>query len=472
MTNSHLILILRTLSKKEERELRKWLNSPAHNHREDVILLFEYLLAGQHLYEEKFLQKERVYSRIFPKEAYDDAKIRQTMHFLLKSVEEFLIYHEQQSDEVRARMALASVFRKRKLDRAFKKAIKNVETLQNKASYRNEQFLRNEYLLQIEKYQFQEGKKRTTEMNLQEASDALDETFIADKLRQSCLMIAHQLVYKAKYSIGLLEDVLTHIEKNDLLHLPAIAVYFYGYKAFTSDDSQGYFAKLREAIEAHKEVFPNHELRDIYLMAINYCVTKLNVGEANMLQNAFDLYQSGIEAKILIENNNLTHFTFRNIVNIGTKLKKLDWIEHFIANYSKYLADPYRLPMIQFSEAKLHFARKDYSKAMQLLAQSDFDDILSNLHGKSMLIIMYYEEGEIDALESLIESMRAYIRRKEIMGSFRTIYSNLIKYTRKLIRINPFEQSEVQQLRVEIENARPLPEKEWFIQQVDSLQVR
>lgn len=470
MQNSHLTLVLRTLSKKEERELRKWLCSPVHNQREDVVALFEYLMAGDHLREDKFLRKERVFSRIFPQEPYDDAKVRQTMHFLLKAVEEFLIYKEQRGDEVRARMALSSVYRKRKLDRAFRKAVRGVETLQQKAPYRNEQFLRNEYLLQMEKYQFQEGKKRTTEMNLQEVSDALDHTFIADKLRQTCLMLSHQAVYKAEYKIGLLDEVLAYVEQNQLEKLPAIAAYYFVYRSLTGqEDSNSYFERLKQLISDKGRLFPHHELRDIYLMAINYCVSRYNAGDDSMPVELFKLYRNGIENKILLENNALSHFTFRNIVNLGTALKEFDWVNSFINNYQQYLSEKYRETFVQFSKAKLHFTKREFDKAMQLLAQSDFDDILTNLYGKSMLIIMYYEKDELDALESLLGSMRTYIRRRQVTGVHKLAYTNIIKYSRKLIRINPFDRTQVSKLREEVESAKPLPEKEWFLKQLEKL---
>ncbi len=470
MENSHLTAVLRTFSKKEARDLRKWLNSPAHNQREDVTQLFEYLMAGAHLEEDKFLQKERVFSKLFPDEAYDDAKLRQSMHFLLKSVEEFLIYQELHEDEARSRMALASVYRKRKLDKAFQKTIKSVETLQEAAPYRNEQFLRNEYLLQLEKYNFQEGKKRTIEMNLQEVSDALDTTFLADKLRQSCLMLAHQAVYNAQYNIGLLDEVLRFVEGGAYLQHPAIAIYYYGYKAVTDESGQLYFQHLRREIQKNKDLFPHSELRDIYLMAINYSIRQVNkMGKEHYLRELFELYRNGIENKILIEHNELSRFTFRNTINTGISLKEFDWINNFIDEYQVYLPAQHRENLVQFSRARLHFAKKEYKKAMRLLAQSDFDDILTNLYSKSMLIMMYYEEDELDALESLIESMRTYMRRKEVMGSYKNIYSNLIKYTKKLIRINPYDKEEKDRLALEIQGTSPLPEKEWFLKQLEKI---
>jgi hypothetical protein len=470
MTDSHLAAILRTLSKKEERELRKWLRSPAHNQREDVVQLFEYLMAGTHLQEEKFLKKERVFAKLFADEPYDDAKIRQVMHFLLRCIEEFLIYQEQQSDEVRARMALASVFRQRKLDRAFQKTVKIVESLQEKAPFRNEQFLRNEYLLQIEKYQFFEGKKRTAEMNLQEVSDALDATFIADKLRQTCLMLSHQAVYKADYKIGLLDEVLSYVEQKKIEDVPAIAAYYFVYMAITGKkDASRYFEKLKNIIKEKSTLFPHHELRDIYLMAINYCVARINAGDENMRAELFDLYRNGIESMTLIENNELSRFTFRNIINLGTALKEFAWINQFIENHQQYLDPKYRETFVKFSKAKLYFTQRQYDEAMKLIAQSDFDDILINLSAKTMLLQIYYELDEYDALESLLESLQIYLRRKEVIGYHKANYQNIVRLARKLVRVNPYDKQQVESLQQNVEETKPLTEKQWFLEQLVKL---
>jgi hypothetical protein len=43
MQKSNLINIFKTFSKKELRDFKKWLQSPLHNQREDVLKLFNYL---------------------------------------------------------------------------------------------------------------------------------------------------------------------------------------------------------------------------------------------------------------------------------------------------------------------------------------------------------------------------------------------------------------------------------------------
>jgi len=469
MENSHLVAIMRTFSAKEIRGLRKWLNSPAHNQRDDVVQLFEYLAAGTHLTEEKFLRKERVLSKIFPGEPFDDAKLRQTMHFLLKAIEEFLIYEELRGDDIRSQMALSTVYRKRKLDKAFQKTFRSVETLQDNAPYRDEHYLRNEYLLQLEKYTFQEGKKRTAEMNLQEVSDALDTTFLADKLRQSCLMIAHQAVYKASYKIGLLEEVLQYAKQSELMKQPAIAIYYNGYMAFTHEGNTNYFQSLRQEIQNHLHLFSHSEIRDIFLMAINYCIRKMNAGEAAFVREAFELYRSGIEEGILIENGVISRFTFLNVIRIALRLGEFAWVESFIPGYKQYLLPNFQDTIVHYSKAKLLFEKKDYKAAMQLLVQVEYDDILLTLNAKSMLLKIFYENDDQDPLESLLGSMRSYINRKEVIGYHKTNYQNIIRYTKKLIRVNPYDAAQKSKLKEEILAANPLTEKSWLLEQLEKL---
>lgn len=468
MKNSHLIVILNTFSKKEVRELRKWLASPAHNQREDVVDLFEYLMSNNRINSEKHLRKEKIFSKLFPKEPFDDAKLRQTMHFLLKSVEEFLIYQEQREDQVRSKMALATVFRKRKLGKAFRKTMKNVEGLQENAPFRNEHFLRNEYLLEQEKYAYLENQKRNIPMNLQEVSDALDTTYFADKLRQSCLMLAHQKVFKAEYKIGLLDEVLEYVEKEDYLEVPAIVIYYYGYQAFTNPNREEYFHKLREVVDHHGHLFPKSEIRDIYLMSINYCIGKINAGNRAFIRESFEIYRRGFGQKILIENNNISRWTFLNVIRIAFSLKELDWVADFVETNQQYLDAKHRESIVLYSQAHLNFEKRDYDKAMSLLVHVDFDDVLLNLYAKVLLIQMYYALEELDALESLLESMRTYIHRKQLMGSHDLIYRNIIRYTRKLIRLNPYDAKQKDKLREEIEGAKGLQIKGWLLEQLEA----
>ncbi|MCU0346076.1 MAG: hypothetical protein MUC59_03975 [Saprospiraceae bacterium] len=470
MEKSHLVNILRVLEKKEVRELRKWVSSPAHNQRQDVVDLYEYLVTGQHLFSEKQLEKEQVFRAIYPERTFSDAEMRQVMHFLLKAVENFLVYNELLKDEVRTQTMLAKVYRKRQLPKLFQKTIEMGQQTQQQQPYRNHQYFENEYALQFEQYTYLSGLGRNTPLNLQEVSDANDVAYLANKLQLSCIMLSHQAVFNTTYRLQLLDELLAYLENNrNLLGIPAIAIYYHQFKAMTQPDLIEHYHLLKKEIFENGRLFPNEEIRVIYLLTINYCIGRINAGISTFFRETFDLYNEGLDKSIFIENGVLSRFTFQNAVTAGLNLKDFEWVEKFIKNYRSLLAEKHQESFVQFNKARLFFEQGNYNDAMKLLAQSDYDDILMALNARAMLLKMYYELNEMDALDSLIESMKSYIQRKKVMGYHRDIFKNLISCTKKLLRIIPGDTIQIEKAKKDIKSLEPLMERKWLLEQLDKL---
>ncbi len=470
MEKSHLVHILRVLDKKEVKELRKWVNSPAHNLRQDVIDLFEYLVSGQHLHSEKHLEKERAFQAIFPCKTYNDAEMRQAMHFLLKAVENFLVYNELLKDEVRTQTMLAKVYRKRQLPKLFQKTIETGRELQEEQPYRNHQYFENEYFLQFEQYTYLSGLGRNTPLNLQEVSDANDVAYLANKLQLSCIMLSHQAVFKTTYRLQILNELLTYLESNQhLLEIPAIAIYYHQFKAMKTPNDESHYRCLKKEIFENGHFFPNEEMRVIYLLTINYCIGRINAGATLFVRESFDLYKEGLEKSIFLENGVLSRFTFNNAVTAGLNLKEFTWVEKFIENYSSHLDEKHQESFIHFNQARLFFEQRAYEKAMKLFAQSDYDDLLMTLNARTMLLKMYYELDEFNALDSLLGSMKTYLQRKKVMGYHKDNYKNIIQYTNKLLKLTNYDKEKIQKLKQEIETANPLTERKWLLAQLDKM---
>lgn len=468
MEKSNLVSILRTFDKKEVRDFRKWLQSPAHNQREDVVNLYEYFMTGQHLTIEKFLVKERVFQSIFPKRTYNDSEMRQTMHFLFKAIEGFLAYNELFKDQVRSQTMLAKVYRQRQLPKLFKKAMDTSLKTQEKQPFRNHQYFENEYALQFEQYSYLSGLGRNVPYNLQEVSDANDKAYLANKLQLSCFMMAHQKVFNADYQLRFIDTLLDQLEADHtFLDIPAIAIYYYGYKAVTQKDDEESYKKLKEQIFRHEGIFPRQENRIILLMANNFCISQINAGKNSYFRESFELYDLGIKKEIFLENGILSRFTYSNAIITALNLNEYEWVEQFIAGHSDYLEAKHRDNYVRFYRARLHFERGEYTTAMRLFAQYEYDDILMSLHAKTMLLKMYYELDEFNALDSLIDSMRTYIHRKKVMGYHKTVFKNLLRYTRKILKVRPNDRTAVMKLKQEIAVAEPLMERKWLLEQLD-----
>ncbi len=469
MNNSRLIEILRVFNKKEIRNLRKWVNSPIGNQREDVVLLFDYLLKNERYQENIGLSKTDIFEQVYNNLRYDDAKMRQLVFFGMKALEEYVIYQELRKDEIKARIALANFYRERNLDKAYQKNFKTLVKLQVEHPYRNCDFLKNEYLLQEEEYIASSRSKRSISLNLQEVSDSLHQTFIAEKLRQSYLMLAHQSVYQTDYKIGLIDEILKEVAENEeLLNTPAIALYYYGYKTNTEKENPSHFVNLKANIFKHGYLFPRGELRDISLMAINYCIGQMNRGKDEFIRESFELYKEGFDKKLFLNNNLVSRWTFLNVVLNAIKLKEFSWAENFINENQIYLEDKYRESFINISFAIFYYQKRDFSKAMNYLLQYEHDDLTINLRAKNILLKIYYEEDEIVALESLLGSMRTYLSRKKIMGYHKDNFKNIIQLTKKLLKVKPYDQTQKDKLKALIEEANPLTtdDRNWLLTQL------
>lgn len=468
MQKSVLVEIVRSFSRKEMRDIHKWLQSPAHNQRQDVIKLFDYL--DKHLSgTEEALEKEQAWKHIFPGQLYDDAYMRQVMYFLLKAIEEHLVFTYYTSDGIRHQLALSRIYRRRKLDKAYKQAHRLGWEILHKQPLRNDFYLLNKYFFEQIEHEHRMDISQSAPVNLQETANALEKWFVEERLRISKDMLANQSIYRQmNYNHGLLDVVLSYVDEKNMLQEPAIAVYYYAYMAFTNPNEESYFDELEHRIHSQVEYFNRLEVRTLYLAALNYCVPKINQGSLDFARRAFKLYKRGIETNILLENETLSRYTFLNTVSSALKVGEFDWAEQFIERYQHVLEEKQRKGTVNFSLSRLYFEKGDYDKAQRFLVEFEYDDMLQNIIAKNMLLRIYYEQDELDAFESLLESLRIYLQRKEALDSTRkTAYKNMISLMKKLLHLNIYSRPQKEKFRELVLQTNPLAERDWLLKQVD-----
>jgi hypothetical protein len=460
MEKSKLIEVLFTCDTRERRLFRLWLQSPIHNQRTDVVLLFD------HLTQSTALDKQKAWKAIAPAETYDDAKLRQVIFFLSKQLDDFLAWQEIQADASLLELSKLRVFRRRKLEKAFKASLTAAQISLANRPFRNSRYLRDFLLVEQENYNYNSTIKWEAKLNLQETADALDIAYIAEKLRISCLMLSHQAVYrKAEYKQGPLSALLVYIEKEDLLNEPAVAVYYHCYLASVDRSNEDHFLSMLKWITESRHQFPISELRELYLFALNFCIYWINKGSQSYLQYAFDLYKHGFEAEILLENGLVSRFSFFNAVGNAIKIGEYTWAEEFIHKFQGNVEERHRQATVEFNLARIFFERKSYDKAQKLLLNYEYDDLLLNILAKIMLLKIYFEQHDFEPLESLLDSMAVYLKRKESLDENRQNgYKHFIKIMRRIVKAWPIAQKQKQIFTQMIQEAEPLMEREWLLQ--------
>jgi hypothetical protein len=258
------------------------------------------------------------------------------------------------------------------------------------------------FQIQAETQRQVSGSARTQDLNLQELSDQLEKSFVLRKLKLACELLSHQAVFRADYNFGLLDAVLAHVRNDPALSAsPEVNLYFHCCLALLHPSQTTHFANMKPLLLRVEAIFQPEECRDVMLLALNFCIRKLNDGDESFAHEGLELYKNALEKGYLLEKGELSRFTFRNVVGMGLKIKAFDWVEQFIAVYGERIAPAHRESMVIFNRARLEYSRRRYREAMLLLQKADYDDLLLNLAAKTLLMKIYYEADELRLLDSL-----------------------------------------------------------------------
>ncbi|MBK8427398.1 MAG: hypothetical protein IPL27_16105 [Lewinellaceae bacterium] len=466
MADFVLYEVINTFDKSELRQFGKFVRSPFFTHRSEMERMYAFLAHCR--YREKALpDKETLFRKSFPDRPYHDLLLRATMSDLCELMEEYLIWQRLRADEVAAKLALVAEFRERNLSKLFQQTTRKLQQYLEDDSVRNARFHRKMLDYQVEIVQFQTRTVRTGELPLQDISNSIDILYLAEKLRHSCTQISHQAVFKTSYVFGLLPNVLDQVESDNYLQVPAIALYYYCYRFLTEPVSLLYFQKFRTELQQNGHFFPDTELKDLYLLAINYCIRKINEGGEPFIREGWELYREGLEKGFLLENRRLSPFTFNNIVAFGIKLGVYADVEQFIRHYQSFLEPAQQESLVSFNLARLEYKRGNHNTALRLLQTADFKDLVNNMIAKTLLLKIYFELEEFDLLESHLDTFRQFIRRRELSDYHRRNYLNVITFVKKITALPPANRTEKTALRTEIEQAEVLTEREWLLEQLE-----
>jgi len=468
MYTSKLVDVFYSLSKAQLRALRKFVKSPYHNKREDVISLFE-LMDKTPLENRVALRKEKVFAKLFGKGKYKAEKVDYVMSFFFKIIEQFLIHQNTVADKTKAEIALMEEYRKLGLPKHFQQSLTSAEKRQEKKPLRDIDYHENAFAIEVQQYLFVSLQQRDATKNLQELSTKLDLRFLAQKLKDACRLLAHQAVAKQQYDFGLLDAILPYLQKMpQLLEHPSIALYYYYYQAMVEEvEGEDYFQKFKATFLKSTTAFEDREVKDLYIMAVNFCIKKSNVGKPEYLHELFDFYDAGLRLDILLDNNGkLSPFTFNNITKLALRLDKIAWTEEFIVDYKDSVDEQYHDTYIHNAYSMLYFAQGKYEETMTRLQQVDYKELFITMDAKVLLVKVYYLLDEYDVLESFLNSFKVFLRRKDILAYHRESYKNFIRLTQKLINLPPFDRLAKAKLLKEIEGVQKLSEKKWLLEQL------
>ena len=264
-----------------------------------------------------------------------------------------------------------------------------------------------------------------------------------------------------------MEQILVYILKKGWENIPAISLYYTAYQLSVQSEKRTSFDNLKQQILDYGTLFTAEEIKDIYLLAINFCIKKVNNGERMYANESLKLYKKGLEIGCFLEKGLLSKFTFANIVAFGIMTKDFAWTDSFIQTYKNKLSKKHRQSAYAFNMARLlYFQDKNYGAALSFLQKVSDKDLLNTLNAKILQLKIYWETKANSLLESHLEAMANFIRRKEVIGYHKENFLTIISFTKRLLKVNFYDVTEIKKLKKAIEASTVNSEKKWLLEQV------
>lgn len=448
------------------KELELYISTPIFNKNRDVLNLLSILKKYYPDYNHKGLTHNTIANGL--SENSNIKKLRYVMTDLTKLVEQFIAFKNYQEN---SGLHLIKAYQKRGLNKFFLQELNKKHAELENSNIRDEIHYKTIHELNEVSFQHsQQTDNRNIDTKLQELVDNLDYHYLSKKLKYSSEIINRMNILNVKYDIKLLENLLEYLDKNPLTNKASILVYQLVLQTLQEPEKEENYKKLKKKIDTYLESFEKEEQYDLFGYLQNYCIKQINTGKNDYLLELFSNYSDMINTKVVIKNNEIAQFDFKNIVTVALRVEKYKWTENFIEKFQHYLSGVHRTNAYTYNKARLDYYQKNYRNCLKQLLTVEFTDIYYGLDSRSLLLKTYFELEDYESAISLINAFKIYLKRdKKISEYQKTTYLNFLKISNLLIRFKLGYLKDSEKIFNTLDSTKQVADLTWLRQKAKAL---
>lgn len=461
--SNKLIELLKTFSASELLAFRDFTASPYFNKREELVRLYAHLKkAAASDFPDKKIERHLLFEAAFPGKPYDEALLHHSLSRLLKLAEQFIALEDVLLPRLNSTLAPAQAYYRRKLRRHFDHAMKQAKTALEEQNLRDSEyfFVRHEMAALEEMYFSDLNEQQLSGDSIQQASDFLDRSYLAKKLRFLCVMLDRQHFLASPARMDMKDEVLAFLAHHDFSDTPAISVYHALLLALTHSEERACFEQFKALWTNSIEHFSMYDLKSQLGLAINFCIHRIRLGDKSYAAMLADLYREGLERKILLDEGRISPWTFKNIVKLNLGLKRYEWAESFVREYSHSLQEDERQDALHFNLAELYYHQGHLDEARAHLVKVEFSHWRYILGAKTLLLKIYFETRQTEALDLLLASFGTFLQRNQRIP--KDVKKPYLQFVRLLHKLSILPASQRPTLLSKIKATPSLTERSWL----------
>ncbi len=474
MKNSKLVRLLRKLSKEERQRFQVYLQSPYCNPHPRLCNLYEAILKYAPDFEHKKLSKAQLQKQLYGDKSYRDQKIADEISLLYRRLKDFLGLERQKQESLADETDSLQALSEKGLNDLFEIEFRRLEKGLLQRPFLDETYHRQQLALAgARNDHFGRQHLRTQHEGLEKKHQALDQYYLAVKLRESCEALNRQHIINTEIPILLTDVLIQSLSEADHPYrkIPVIDVYFHIYQALAHPESEQHYEQMLDILDMYTSFFAPEESRAMYKYAQNSCIRRINQGAEGFEEKLFALYQTLIGNQLIFFEGELAHTDYKNIVSLALKLGKLDWAHEFLHGFAERLAPTFQENALRYAQAAYLTEKGETKQALSLLNAIGYTDVFYQLSARILMLRIYYQLEDYDSMAYQINAFRHFLgRNKEIEKDKRNQYLQYLSWLKKVARLAEQRHledqskwlSRQQKLQNDFVAAAPMVQRSWL----------
>jgi hypothetical protein len=479
MKQNTLFSLLKSLDRKEMTRFCAFVESPYFNKHQGVSTLVAHLNTLYPHFSAAHCDKEILSQAVFG-ETGRTRDLPVLFTYAKRLFFQFLSVEKLTATTIQQQLHVLEQLRERGQNKTYEQQLHRLQKQLHSAS-------RNDIVHHFQNYQiaaeqntyFEQQREYKSDDSLAQKQQSLNTFFIAEKLKDACEILNRQSTIKMAFSDPMLDILLSELDAQltDYQNIPVVIIYRQIYQLLREQTFDSY-TKTVAILHQYSITFSIAEQQRAYQYLQNFCAAQINSGKAEYLQYLFELSRIQLEKKLLFENGYLPEWHYKNIVIAGLRLGEQQWVIQFIENYRIHIHPEQREHAYAFNLASYYFYYKEYEKALQQLLYLDISDVRYAITGKSMLLYIYYELEETEALLALTKTFKQYLaRRKGLAKEYSQGVKHLVEFTRQLASLRAkqgYEErdkwhQQFEALQEKIEQEEHIVNRKWLLEKMTVL---
>ncbi|NOS84668.1 MAG: hypothetical protein HOP31_05965 [Ignavibacteria bacterium] len=474
MEKSQLAEALRSLNKDEFREFGKFVRSPYHNNRSEVIRFYDAVKKYYPSLESKGLESRKIFSAVYPGKKYSDVTMRKVISLTTNLVMEYIAVSGFRKYELEYNIKLLSELFERNLSSLFDKKAKSMEALLNKSKHTVEYYeAKSKYTSWLTEHLNNKSESATVPKYQNELDDFVEYFLIVLLMKYHRLRTMSKM-YNAKYDFKLYKEVIEFLSKHDYKGSTLVSLY-HNLAMLSSTEEEKYFIALMEFWDRSEDKLNDLMQHIIYVALYNHCINRKQKGEAEYHKLQFSITKKYFEKNIFPKDVGfIQQNLFEAVVQNAAKLKEFEWVTGFIKNYKSRLDPQTAEETIDYSFALIEFEKGNYEKSLKYLSTIQTERIMKKMGVKNLLIRIYFELGYTEELIQAIDSYRHYLHReKNITPQKLEMTTNFLNFVSELIKLGiNITPENIFLIQKKVEKVPYFNLKEWVLEKTDELLKR